>query len=279
MVLYDNINISYIIIGVIFSIIVIFLVWARIKYLKYKKIIVLHSKAYNDLLEINGRYKFHYFQNTILGHKYDNESYFILISEEDYLIYNLQFIQKEVLAKIAKCDENKKNYKLYLKEIKNTCIMENYEIEPNIKFPNLLNKIEKKMCRKQLKTPDLEYYVSVSLNYINMGGRLIDKKSKIFYKKELLEFIDRINLKQKRRFLDEDVWKSICKVERGKVSNKIRFMIYNRDNYRCCICHRKNGDLEIDHIIPISKGGKSEICNLQTLCHHCNMMKGNKLDY
>ncbi len=38
--------------------------------------------------------------------------------------------------------------------------------------------------------------------------------------------------------------------------------------YQCCF--------EIDHIIPESKGGKTELENLQLLCRHCNRSKGAK---
>ncbi|MBR2352886.1 MAG: HNH endonuclease, partial [Clostridia bacterium] len=34
--------------------------------------------------------------------------------------------------------------------------------------------------------------------------------------------------------------------------------------------------LEVDHIIPVSKGGKSTLDNLQTLCERCNRGKGTK---
>ncbi|MBP5466276.1 MAG: HNH endonuclease [Clostridia bacterium] len=52
----------------------------------------------------------------------------------------------------------------------------------------------------------------------------------------------------------------------------MRFSIYKRDGYRCQHCGRSGRfvDLEIDHIIPISKGGKSTYDNLQTLCQRCN---------
>ncbi|HJB68761.1 MAG TPA: HNH endonuclease [Candidatus Fournierella excrementigallinarum] len=35
--------------------------------------------------------------------------------------------------------------------------------------------------------------------------------------------------------------------------------------------------LEIDHIIPVSKGGRTEEDNLQTLCWKCNRSKGDKI--
>jgi 5-methylcytosine-specific restriction endonuclease McrA len=35
-------------------------------------------------------------------------------------------------------------------------------------------------------------------------------------------------------------------------------------------------DLEMDHIKPWSKGGKTELENAQLLCKHCNTSKGNK---
>ena len=58
----------------------------------------------------------------------------------------------------------------------------------------------------------------------------------------------------------------------------MRFFIYSRDNYRCKLCGRSERQdyLEIDHIKPISKGGKSTLDNLQTLCRTCNKQKGNK---
>ena len=87
-------------------------------------------------------------------------------------------------------------------------------------------------------------------------------------------------LKQKKGdfYTNDDIWQAICRVERGKVSNKMRFAIYNRDNYRCRKCGRKTDDLEVDHIFPISKGGKSVFENLQTLCHSCNALKSNTVE-
>lgn len=37
--------------------------------------------------------------------------------------------------------------------------------------------------------------------------------------------------------------------------------------------------MTIDHIIPLSKGGKDSRFNLQTMCFECNVRKGNKIEF
>ena len=58
---------------------------------------------------------------------------------------------------------------------------------------------------------------------------------------------------------------------------KIRFEIFNRDNFTCQYCGRKSPEviIEIDHIVPQSKEGKDELNNYITACKDCNMGKSN----
>ena len=59
----------------------------------------------------------------------------------------------------------------------------------------------------------------------------------------------------------------------------IRLFIFKRDGNTCLKCGMKN-NLTIDHIIPISMGGKNSLFNLQTLCRSCNSKKKtNYKDY
>lgn len=44
----------------------------------------------------------------------------------------------------------------------------------------------------------------------------------------------------------------------------------------CTICG-SCGDTEIDHVVPLSRGGTDDISNLQPLCRYCNGLKGNRL--
>lgn len=62
---------------------------------------------------------------------------------------------------------------------------------------------------------------------------------------------------------------------------KDRWDVLRRDNYRCVKCgatpsvdHRV--ELEVDHIVPVARGGRNSLDNLQTLCRNCNQGKSDK---
>ena len=75
---------------------------------------------------------------------------------------------------------------------------------------------------------------------------------------------------------------AFAKEQRTLMTKKLREFIKTRDNHTCCTCgNSTNAEpnllLEIDHIIPVSKGGLTEESNLQTLCWKCNRSKSNKI--
>uniref|UniRef100_UPI0025CE8147 HNH endonuclease n=1 Tax=Algoriphagus sp. TaxID=1872435 RepID=UPI0025CE8147 len=51
--------------------------------------------------------------------------------------------------------------------------------------------------------------------------------------------------------------------------------LFRRDNGECQYCGSKR-HLTIDHVVPRSKGGKTNWMNLVTACHRCNVNKGDK---
>ena len=69
------------------------------------------------------------------------------------------------------------------------------------------------------------------------------------------------------------------RIEKKVPRLKLRFQIFQRDNFTCRYCGRKPPavELEIDHIKPKSKGGKNEIENYKTSCHDCNLGKGDMI--
>ncbi len=75
---------------------------------------------------------------------------------------------------------------------------------------------------------------------------------------------------------------AFAKEQRSLMTSKLRQKIKERDDYTCKICgnstHKEpNLLLEIDHILPVAKGGCTTEDNLQTLCWKCNRAKSSKI--
>lgn len=74
-----------------------------------------------------------------------------------------------------------------------------------------------------------------------------------------------------------------CNTKIKKVTPGLRYDILKRDGFKCQLCGRKptkdnDVTLEVDHIIPVSKGGLTIPENLRCLCRDCNRGKSNKLE-
>ena len=80
------------------------------------------------------------------------------------------------------------------------------------------------------------------------------------------------SMPEHRRFVAE---------QRRLMTDSLRYDVLRRDGFRCQLCGATADDgykLHVDHIIPVSKGGKTELSNLRTLCERCNMGKSNKIE-
>lgn len=68
--------------------------------------------------------------------------------------------------------------------------------------------------------------------------------------------------------------KKPVKGKREYISKKLRFLVFERDNYTCQACGRTPKDdgvkLSPDHIVPVDWGGETSLENLQALCRECN---------
>jgi len=62
------------------------------------------------------------------------------------------------------------------------------------------------------------------------------------------------------------------------IPDSLRYRVLKDSGHRCELCGatKKERPLDVDHILPRSKGGKNIYENLQVLCSKCNRSKGNK---
>lgn len=69
--------------------------------------------------------------------------------------------------------------------------------------------------------------------------------------------------------------------KKASETEKISFdVVYERDQHICGICGKEvvdRADFQLDHIIPLSKGGPHTYANVQTSHRLCNQRKGNRV--
>jgi len=61
------------------------------------------------------------------------------------------------------------------------------------------------------------------------------------------------------------------------ITDKDIFRQLGRQNNECFWCHKKLKSYEMDHVIPLSKGGSHSIGNIVMSCSECNRTKSDRL--
>ena len=115
---------------------------------------------------------------------------------------------------------------------------------------------------------------SFTMAYTSPGGRSYKEATVLFDCCKIWEIGTKIETLQQKS--------NHAKRQRSKMTPALKKAILERDNYTCQNCGNSiykepNLLLEIDHIIPVSKGGETEPDNLQTLCWRCNRSKSDSL--
>lgn len=115
------------------------------------------------------------------------------------------------------------------------------------------------MQRNYVKMP---YKVDVEVNRVGYSIKKVVERYKLLSQIDFQCTLNEYSYKEQRRLMTKE----------------LKDQIKKRDNYTCQLCGKYMPDevgLHIDHIIPISKGGKSIPSNLQVLCSKCNGKKSN----
>jgi len=139
----------------------------------------------------------------------------------------------------------------------------------------------------------VEYYQQITKNMVGKvltNNRGITSKEDDIYslngfeklsKEEQQELIslceERIN-----KYIDErgeKIWQH-RRLSSRAIPGSVRYEVLRRAGTRCesCGISIKDRALEVDHIHPVSKGGRNEISNYQALCYVCNSQKSNRDD-
>lgn len=130
---------------------------------------------------------------------------------------------------------------------------------------------EKEYISKLIPKPS-SFKITVNVMYVTPRRRYVYSNYGEFTKNTISTF-EKIS-QDRNGLYDEKEY------QRSLMSDRLRYNVLRRDNFRCCICGATAKDgakLEVDHIIPVSKGGMTVMENLQTLCKECNRGKSDKM--
>ena len=103
--------------------------------------------------------------------------------------------------------------------------------------------------------------------YVSAGGNSSQRTTFTLNSPTIDALVETLSLKIR--------WKKSAAGQRALMTTRLRNLIKERDNHTCRYCKISLAAephllLEVDHIIPVSRGGMSTEDNLQTLCWRCN---------
>lgn len=138
-------------------------------------------------------------------------------------------------------------------------------------------KIEQKMVNDISISPICKIQIECEKEYTSPAGRNEYFEGDVFSEDEIRTMVETI--KQENIMRSSEEYRR--KMERRRVTDKLRYQILRRDGFRCQLCGASQADgvrLHVDHIIPVSKGGTSDVENLRTLCDRCNLGKSDQME-
>jgi 5-methylcytosine-specific restriction endonuclease McrA len=228
------------------------------------------SPYIKELIALNVHTKklFHTLNDTKLNHAYDRKSQLDNASTKEFLeddIYNRLEIYSELNKRYLHNVDVLKTYEKAYQDLSSAYTVMKHTLKTYVIH------LQATHIKLNLST---NQKIIVKLTYTSPQGRNHYVRKNEYSYQLLNEIILKTN--EIKRVQESEAYQR--KVERQKMSSRLRFLIFQRDHYTCRICGKSKYDkvkLHVDHIIPIAKGGKTEENNLQTLCEVCNLGKSD----
>jgi hypothetical protein len=134
---------------------------------------------------------------------------------------------------------------------------------------------KKRFDRRKLKYPTPSARVSSTVKYRSPKGQNSYSRSLTWDFSQLKHGLESGQATRAR----QSTTQALRQRERSLMTSSLRMTILRRDSYRCRMCgaSASNGaTLHVDHIVPVSRDGRTVPENLQALCEPCNLGKSNR---
>ncbi len=245
-----------------------------------RKIVLLQSQALIDLKSLNKDFADLSHRPTSVNKTFSRT----VSSKAKFDNFNFEYYAAECMIEgkddfikvIENLNQQKRRYQEYVLRYESLRDLKLKTTSARRLRQDIFNKVEHRIfSHKKIKEyqPSLKFYFMVT--YTSPKGKNHYEKHISWdldaFQKGLSSAIETANKMSSETFQRN--------LERSKMTRTLRYKVLDRDGHRCKKCGRSPQDgiiLHVDHINPISKGGKTNLGNLQTLCADCNLGKSNR---
>lgn len=249
--------------------------------MRRKRIVAENSVYYQSVLELNERTQ--YYDSIADGGElmytmYVNSKAKFDRTEPIASLYEyISLHSDEINSLLDQVSENRKVYREYNAAFEALSSSITYVECENLQINyGRFQEIEQKLVSMEKLDMIMSLEITCKVAYTSPKGQNHYEKDCTYLESEIRTAIK--NVDARAEFMQSEAWRR--KNERSKVTPSLRYDVMRRDGFRCCLCGRTASDgieLEVDHIVPISKGGSTIGSNLQTLCRDCNRGKSAKV--
>lgn len=253
--------------------IIIVLIIGYIFHKKNVEFVRNNSLCLKKIWQLNARQDFKIFNSTETYNKIcNNKTQFDNFNQDNYVMGIVDEDLNRYIQTIKDLKYNWTRYKSYQTQFEGV-LNGNYNYKQLIQN-SLLNEyffrqLEIIESEKEKLKPPLQLVIQLTVSYCSPHGRNYYKKTYQITSNNIEYYCNECIKKRQ--------YKQSAQYQRSLMTDKLRYQVLNRDHHKCVICGASAKDgvkLHVDHIIPVSKGGKTELSNLRTLCERCNLGKG-----
>jgi len=263
--MHENLNMLALVLSICLSLVIVNAI-SR----KREEVIEVNSEKVKQIEELNKNFKkISSKKHNVLEREYSRKS-LDRVNGDDVIKYHIENDIKGLRTDIENSIYNISLLDEYEKNVAK--ILEQESVNKTKYSDKKYKRIENIVLDKIIYTKkDFLINASLEVYYRSNGGRVNESRNGFRNYEELLELY--------KEWENGNKYEVTKRQERKIMNDDIRYNVLKRDNFTCQKCGITSKDgakLEVDHIIPVSKGGKTVMSNLQTLCDRCNSGKSDK---
>lgn len=228
------------------------------------------SPLYSSILKLNKKYKFEKFPAFVSEYEVSSKDIVLSANIDEYLLMTIKDKYETLKEYKINYDKQLNLYNEYQEKYDelNSIITEEEANKLKIDYETY-KKYQNDILKKNKNKIDIVFVVDINIVVKGKNGKVVSRKNHKYYKDEFSILIQEF-LKLRRENKLEEI---NIRVEKSKLSESLKNKVLKRDKFKCTVCGttaKAKNKLNVEYIVPVEEGGRTDIDNLQTLCSKCS---------